>query len=294
MELRHLEQIVAVVEAKGFNGAARTLGVSQPTLSKSIARLEAELGIQLFERSAEGTRPTSHGEFLARRAEPLLHEVAKLRREIGQRSRGEVGQLTIAVGAVTHLKPLPMVMRHSAVEFPNLQLAVKRVRRSQLARGVQEGLYDISFTRKENAEGFPDLIRVKLFETDIIMAVRPGHPLLERAPVGPAAVLDYPMAHLQIDRSLLSWIGSMTNAQDAHLRALLTDEPELIRVYPFGTDRIARGPRFVFERDLVSGALVELRTTGHWPFECWMLTTRGLWSVPLVRKIAEFSKRRSL
>ena len=48
MELRHLEQILEICRAGGFSGAARKLQISQPTLSKSIARLEAQLSLKLF------------------------------------------------------------------------------------------------------------------------------------------------------------------------------------------------------------------------------------------------------
>lgn len=290
MELRHLEQIVAVVKARGFNGAARKLGIAQPTLSKSIARLETTLGLQLFDRSTEGTRPTPHGEYLARRAEPLLHEVAALMREVEQRSRGELGQLTIAVGSATHLKPLPEVIRQSAAEFPNLQIVVKRVASDELARQVQEGVCDISFSRAENAEAYPDLMRIKLFTTDVIFVVRPGHPLLAHVPVKPVDVLDFQMAHFMISDPLLAWAGSISSYQNTRLRALLSDDHDLIRRYPVGSDRIARGPRYVFDRELEAGTLVELPSTGVFPFECWMLTTKGLWSVPLVRRIADFAR----
>jgi DNA-binding transcriptional LysR family regulator len=290
MELRHLEQIVAVVKAGGFNGAARLLGVAQPTLSKSIARLESQLGLQLFDRSTEGTRPTPHGDYLARRAEPLLHEVAALMREVEQRSRGDLGVLTIAAGAATHLNPLPMVITRSATEFPNLQLVVRRVASEGLARGVHEGAFDISFSRRENAESYPDLVRIKLFDTDTIFVVRPGHPLLARAPVGPADVLAYPMANMLVSDALLEWLGPITPDQNRRLRGLVSDDPDMIRHYPQGTDRIARGPRFVFDRELASGTLIELPSTETFPFECWMLTTKGLWSVPLVRRIAQIAK----
>ena len=65
MDLRHLEQIVAICRAGSFSGAAKALGIAQPTLSKSIGRLEAKLGIQLFERTNANARPTVYGQFVA-------------------------------------------------------------------------------------------------------------------------------------------------------------------------------------------------------------------------------------
>jgi len=84
MELRHLEQILEICRAGGFSGAARRLEISQPTLSKSIARLETQLSVKLFERNGGAARPTAYGAFVAQRAEALLQGVAALSRDLEQ------------------------------------------------------------------------------------------------------------------------------------------------------------------------------------------------------------------
>ena len=61
MEFRQLEHLVAVCSAGSFNGAARQLHISQPTLSKSIARLEKQLGLKLFDRGGGCARLCSWG-----------------------------------------------------------------------------------------------------------------------------------------------------------------------------------------------------------------------------------------
>jgi DNA-binding transcriptional LysR family regulator len=98
MDLRHIEQIVAICRAGSFSGAARALGIAQPTLSKSIGRLETKLGIQLFERSNVNARPTVYGQFVADHALGLLQNVSTLGRELEQMAKGEAGLLRIGVG----------------------------------------------------------------------------------------------------------------------------------------------------------------------------------------------------
>lgn len=290
MQLRHLEQIVAIINAGGFNGAARALGVSQPTLSKSIARLESELGIALFERSAEGARPTPHGAFIAERAAPLLREVSALDREIRQRARGEMGQLTIAVGSATIVKPLPQVLRQLAVRFPHLQTLIRRVDGTDAARGVHDGRHDIAFTVRENAEPYPDLIRVKVLESQVILAVRPSHPLAGRAAVTPADVRAFPVAAPIESSRFMRWADPQTEDERRRMIALVTNDLALISQHCTTTDVIARGPRMAFEEALAAGTLVELPFGEVWPYECWMLTTKGLWSLPLVREVAELAR----
>src|SRR6201987_1457083 len=72
MELRHLRYFVAIAEERSFTRAAERLWVAQPGLSTQIRRLEAELGVQLFERHARGVDLTDAGELFLERARFVL------------------------------------------------------------------------------------------------------------------------------------------------------------------------------------------------------------------------------
>ena len=64
MDLKQLRNLVAVLEAGSINKAAERLHISQPALSKSISKLEAELGVLLFERDGRGVQPTRYADTL--------------------------------------------------------------------------------------------------------------------------------------------------------------------------------------------------------------------------------------
>src|SRR4051795_8836649 len=72
MELRHLRYFVAIAEERSFTRAAERLWVAQPGLSTQIRRLEADLGVQLFERHTRGVDLTSAGELFLERARAAL------------------------------------------------------------------------------------------------------------------------------------------------------------------------------------------------------------------------------
>ena len=97
MELNLFKAFVAVAESRSFRRAAATLNVTQPALSRQIARLEAELGTQLFERYGRHVECTSGGQFLLPLAETIIartDEVVSLMRE-----RAGVGLTAARLGA---------------------------------------------------------------------------------------------------------------------------------------------------------------------------------------------------
>jgi DNA-binding transcriptional LysR family regulator len=91
MELRHLRYFVAIAEEHSFSRAAERLWVAQPGLSSQIRRLEAELGIRLFDRHTRGVTLTAAGELFLERARAVI-AAADVARSTGHgalgRSRG--------------------------------------------------------------------------------------------------------------------------------------------------------------------------------------------------------------
>ena len=86
MELRHLRYFVAVVEEQSFTKAAEKLFIAQPPLSRQIQNLEAELGIQLFERGSRPLLTTEAGLFFYQHAVKLLsnaEEIKAMTRRVG-------------------------------------------------------------------------------------------------------------------------------------------------------------------------------------------------------------------
>ena len=294
VDLRQLRLVTEIIGAGCFSGAARRLGVSQPTLSKSIARLEAQLGVRLFDRDGQGARPTPHAQLLAMRGGLLLHGAEELWRELASLSE-ETGRIRIGVGPATRVKPLPQLVRALRLRFPDLQVETRQEEAANLMRAVEEGRFDLVLAYCEGAEAYEDLLRVKIFEDRQVIVVRPLHPIAAvRGPISVSALMEHPWASWGLTPSFAAWAGDLSSPQTRRATAITSDDFHVIEELATTADYIARGPRFLFRSALETGALVELETSYASTYECWMLTTRRRWRSPLGKAVASLAKSVSL
>jgi len=91
MDLQQVNQVIALVEHGSFSAAARVCHISQPALTKSIKRLEAELGAPLFDRLPRGVTLTVFGEAAARRFRIMKAEAVSIIAEDQCSSRRHIG-----------------------------------------------------------------------------------------------------------------------------------------------------------------------------------------------------------
>ncbi|MFJ6632654.1 LysR family transcriptional regulator [Streptomyces sp. NPDC091376] len=101
MNIEALRYAQAVSRTKSFSDAARAYGVTQPALSNGVARLEAELGVKLFDRSPRGVRPTAHGA----RTLPLIDHVLSALDQLV----AETGRLTQPVTETIRMGVSPLI-----------------------------------------------------------------------------------------------------------------------------------------------------------------------------------------
>ena len=141
-EVRHLRALLAVVDAGTFTGAADLLGVTQASVSRSIAALERALGARVLQRTTRQTSLTPVGAQVVEHARRVLEEVAAIRRAAQQR-RGDlrIGYAWSALGRHT-----TAVQRRWSEAHPGSALLF--VQSSSPTSGLTEGLVDVSVLRR--------------------------------------------------------------------------------------------------------------------------------------------------
>ncbi|AXS41533.1 LysR family transcriptional regulator [Breoghania sp. L-A4] len=96
-KLRQLQFFIAVADAKSISGAAQQLAVSQSTVTTAVQDLEADLGLQLIERTRRGVMLTHKGQLFLRHASRILETVADARRSLAVEGEGATGELHVGV-----------------------------------------------------------------------------------------------------------------------------------------------------------------------------------------------------
>ena len=181
MTLTELKYIVAVARERHFGRAAEACHVSQPTLSVAVKKLENELELKLFERSAGEVSVTPLGEEIVRQAQSVLEQAAEIK-EIARRGKDPlIGPL--ALGVIYTIGPylLPELVRSVMKRTPQMPLILQENFTVKLLEMLRTGEIDCAIL----AEPFPDagLASAPLYDEPFMAAVPGSHPLTKNPSV---------------------------------------------------------------------------------------------------------------
>ncbi len=181
MTLTELKYIVAVARERHFGKAADACYVSQPTLSVAVKKLEEELDVKLFERSANEVTVTPLGEEIVRQAQSVLEQASAIK-EIAKRGKDPLGG-SLALGLIYTIGPylLPDLVRQMIVHTPQMPLILQENFTVKLLEMLRTGEIDCAIL----AEPFPDagLAIAPLYDEPFMAAVPANHPLAAKAQV---------------------------------------------------------------------------------------------------------------
>ncbi|MCY9783595.1 LysR family transcriptional regulator [Nocardiopsis sp. EMB25] len=139
---RHLRYFLVVAREGHFGDAAAELGIAQPALSQSVRRLEAELGVTLFDRSRRRVRLTAAGRLLVDQAREVVAGEARLRETMRRVRDGEVATLRVGVPPGTPAVALRGLLDGMAGQAPGLDVNVGAMTGAELVRALGEGSVD--------------------------------------------------------------------------------------------------------------------------------------------------------
>jgi len=191
MNLRQLEVLGAVLRTGSLSAAARSLGVSQPAVTKSIRLAEQAAGFVLFRRVHNRYVPSGEALALLPEIERIQSGLSSLQLFIGKLRDSTAGSVTVAApGSISHEFVTPAIVQF-AKKWPSFQIRSQVLPAVRVAELVLDGQADFGIVNQ--ATDNPYLLSEVLCEGDTICLVRRDHPLSKRAALSVPDLADQPL-----------------------------------------------------------------------------------------------------
>ena len=144
MTLQQMEYIVAVYRLRQFAKAAEHCGVTQPTLSAMIQKLEQELGVKLFERSSQQVVPTAIGRLVVEQAWRVISRARKIK-DIVEEERNALSGV-FRIGILPTIAPylLPRFFTRLMEEYPDIDFRVSEMKTADCKKALARGEIDVA------------------------------------------------------------------------------------------------------------------------------------------------------
>lgn len=158
MTLQQMEYIVALDKYRHFVLAAESCGVTQPTLSALIQKLEEELDVKIFNRDRKQVTPTDIGEKIIRQARTALNEVYRIREVVADETSTTNGNLRIGILPTIAPYLVPDLIHHFRKSFPNVNLFIDEKENESLVKDLELGNIDMAITTlPESSKGLLEI-----------------------------------------------------------------------------------------------------------------------------------------
>lgn len=178
MRLTQIRDLLAIAESGSIRKAARSMGVSQPAMTKSVQLLESELGTQLLHRTSRGAVATRLGKVFLAHARVIQAELRKAEQALSQPEDRRGGRVAIGVSPTATVLVVDDVLRRLQATRPRCSVHVIEGVWSSLLPRVRDETLDLAIVLRTPDAKLNPAVRFKpLFSTNLVVAGRRGHPL---------------------------------------------------------------------------------------------------------------------
>lgn len=173
MNERQFECVLTLAEEKSFSEAAKRLGISQPSLSQYIRKIEEECGNVLFERSLP-LKLTYAGDMYVRHARNIISARKQMQNILADVSNEQAGKIVIGAGPLNSITYLPPIIAEYRKKWPKVEIVMCEFPEKELYRKAEEDAFDLVITTQGVDEKKFEYI--PLFQEEMMLAVREDHP----------------------------------------------------------------------------------------------------------------------
>lgn len=208
MSLQQLEQVLLLDRLRHFGHAAEAIGMSQPAFSRSLKRIESELGARLFERSRRGVEPTEAGRAVLEYARSALDQANALQKQLRDLDQSPGSVLSLACAFYPAVLSLPEALAGLSRKMPRLKFELEVVDWFRALEYVQDGTVELALCELGEAENHPGLECEPVARHPVYFVARKGHPLTLLEAPRLQDILAYPWACSRIPARVASTLGA--------------------------------------------------------------------------------------
>lgn len=205
LDLKSLKCFVVLAEELHFGRAADRLHISQPPLSLKVRTLEAELGLQLFQRSSRRVELTHSGQILLTSAQRILRDAEQLVKLAASLELGEAGTLSIGFNALLAYRLMPQLVSAFSERFPQVKVSLHEMVSSEQVAALLERQIDIGLLRPPLPPGFQSL---SLGSEEMVVFLPAKHRLTAQEAIALASLAGEPM--VMFSRGESSYLHNLT------------------------------------------------------------------------------------
>jgi DNA-binding transcriptional LysR family regulator len=288
MDIRTLQQVVAVRKYGSFAKAADALGVSQPNLSKSVARLEDELKLRLFDRTAKGSTLTPIGELIIERADSVIVETRDLARDAALLAGGETGSVRIGCTTALMLPLMAPLLQLVAKRHPGLRVHAEAAASARLLPLLEARELDVVFGGQAPAGSNQSAYAVEvLLEIPTVFVASPSHPLANERRISIERLAEFRCGGSQTRGS---GIPSVLGFESENLGWYTASHYELLLPLVLSGQAVLLAPSFVVQSYLEAREMVVLDLQSQHSAKVHFAATRAASFSPIVKEIREHAR----
>ncbi|WP_436530884.1 LysR family transcriptional regulator [Actinoplanes sp. HUAS TT8] len=177
VQIEDLRGLLALGEHRHVTEAAAALGTSQPTLSRLLSRVEAELGARLFERDAKGVHPNPLGDLTLLAAKELVERYDRLRRDLAGTLDPDSGTVRLAFLDSMATSLVPRILHDVRERFPRLRVELRQEPGHEMMADLDAGVAELALNWGPQR---PPYGWIALQTQALALIVPPGHRLAGR------------------------------------------------------------------------------------------------------------------
>ena len=224
MEIRVLKYFLTVAREESISRAAEVLHLTQPTLSRQLAQLEEETGVQLFKRGARKITLTNEGMLLRRRAEEIVDLVERTAAELPLQQKELEGTVTLGSGEISGIDMLAQLCGSFRKQHPKVMFDLYSATADVVKERMERGLIDVGLLLEPIDKEKFEYVRLETKEKFVVL-MRPDDPLAEKEFLTKEDLAHLPLIlprRLNVQSELANWFGESLHSMNVAFTGDLT------------------------------------------------------------------------